>query len=66
MGYALLRELVREKYNSDAAFGLKIGWVPQKVHKFLFGKYIPKLSEATRICRALDITLDYLASFFAE
>ena len=62
----ILRQLVRTKFNSEAAFGLEIGWVPQKVHKFLSGAYIPKLSEAPNICHALDITIDELASFFTN
>ena len=61
---ATLRQMIREKFNSDAAFGLEIGWVPQKVHKFLSGNYILKLSEAVKISRALNISLDELASFF--
>lgn len=59
-----LRKAVRKKFNTDAEFSLAIGWVPQKVHKMLTGIYIPKLSEAGKISRALGITLDELASFF--
>lgn len=56
--------LIRQKFKTDTAFGLAIGWVPQKVNRFKNGEYIPKLSEAVRISRVADIPLDELASFF--
>ena len=61
-----LREKIREKYKTDTAFGMAIGWVPNKVYKFINLNYIPKLSEAVKISRALDINLDELASFFTQ
>ena len=61
-----LCNIVRSKYKSDAAFGLSIGWTPQKTCKLMNGKYIPKIGEAADICRALGISLDELASFFAQ
>lgn len=59
-----LRASIRAKYKTDAAFGLDIGWVPQRVHKLVHNEYIPKIGEAVVISRALDISLDELASFF--
>ena len=56
--------LIKRKFKTYAAFGLAIGWVPQRVHKLVRGVYIPKLSEAVDISRALEISLDELATFF--
>lgn len=61
-----LKEIVREKFTKSVAFGMKIGWTPQKVTKFLNGEYIPKLNEAVTISDALGISIDELASFFME
>jgi hypothetical protein len=57
--------LIGKKFKTDSAFGLAIGWVPQKVNRLKNGEYIPKISEAAKISRVLDISLDELASFFA-
>lgn len=61
-----LRGRIREKYKTAAAFGLAIGWTPQKVFKMINCDYIPKIGEAVSISRALGISLDELASFFAQ
>lgn len=61
-----LRNLIREKFNTDAAFGIAMGWVPQKVTRMINGEYIPKIGEAARMSRVLEISLDELASFFAQ
>lgn len=61
-----LRGAIRKKYKTDAAFGLAIGWVPTKVYKLIHCGYIPKLSEAVKMSRALNISLDELASFYAQ
>ena len=61
-----LRDSIRGKYKTDAAFGLAIGWVPQRVHKLVHCEYIPKIGEAVLISRALEISLDELASFFTQ
>ena len=61
---ASLREKIREKYKSDTAFALAIGWVPAKVYKLLNCGYIPKMSEAVKIGQALDMSLEELASFY--
>ena len=55
---------IREKFKTDAAFGLAMGWVPQKVSKLTSGRYIPKLGEAVTMSRVLGVSLDELASFF--
>lgn len=57
---------IRTKFKTDAAFGLAMGWVPQKVCKLTNGNYIPKIREAVRMSQVLDVSLDDLASFFAE
>ena len=57
---------IRTKFNTDAAFSLAIGWTTQKVSRLKNGEYIPKVSEAVKISRALEISLDELASFFAQ
>lgn len=57
--------LVKEKYRSDVAFGQALGWIPQKVFKMKKGKYIPKVSEAVEISKALDIDLETVANFFS-
>ena len=57
---------IRAKFKTDAAFGLAMGWVPQKVTKLTNGDYIPKISEAAKMSRVLDIPLDELASFFPQ
>ncbi len=61
-----LRGCIREKFKTDAAFGIEIGWTTQKVSKMLNCAYIPKIGEAVSISRALGISLDELASFFAQ
>ena len=57
---------IRSKFKTDAAFGLAMGWVPQKVSKLTNGEYIPKVGEAAMMSRVLDIPLDELASFFTS
>ena len=57
---------IKNKFKTDAAFGLAMGWVPQKVSKMTSGAYIPKIGEAAKMSRVLGISLDELASFFAE
>lgn len=57
----LLRTKIEEKFNSDAAFGIAIGFTPQKVSAMLAGKYSVKLSDAIKICNALEIDLNTLA-----
>lgn len=66
MENTLLREAIRKEFKTDAAFGLAIGWVPTKVYKTLRCGYIPKLSEAVTMSRALNISLDELASFYTN
>lgn len=66
MANETLRDIVRKKYNKNVAFGMRIGWTPQKVTKFLNGEYMPKLQEAVAISDALGISIDRLASFFME
>ena len=66
MAIELLNNQIRSKFNTDAAFSMAIGWVPQKVSRMKNGEYIPKFTEAVKISRALDISLDELASFFAS
>ena len=61
-----LEKRITEKYGSQAAFGLSVGWIPQKVYRMLNAQYEPKFGEAVKISRALDIPLDELASFFAQ
>lgn len=61
-----LCDSIRAKFKTDAAFGLAMGWTPQKVCRLLSGDYIPKLSDAAKMSRVLDVTLDELASFFAQ
>lgn len=63
---AELEKKIAEKYGTQAAFGLSIGWIPQKVYRMLNVQYEPKFGEAVQISRALDIPLDELASFFAQ
>lgn len=58
----VLLETINEQYNTMSAFGLAIGWVPQKVHRMVHEGYIPKLGEAVEMSRALNVTLDELAS----
>ena len=57
---------IRNKFKTDTAFAIAMGWTPQKVSKLKNGDYVPKLSEAVPMSRVLDITLDELASFFAQ
>ena len=57
---------IRNKFKTDSAVGLAMGWVPQKVSKLTSGAYIPKIGEAARMSQILGISLDELASFFAE
>lgn len=61
-----LCEQIRRKFKTDAAFGLAMGWVPQKVTKLISGSYIPKIGEAAKMGRVLEVSLDELASFFVE
>ena len=66
MARELLCGKIREKFKTDAAFALAIGWTPQKVSKLTNGEYVPKLGEAVPMSRVLDVSLDELASFFAQ
>ena len=66
MANEMLTAKIREKFRTDAAFGLAMGWVPQKVSKMTRGNYIPKLSEAATMSRVLGVSLEELASFFAQ
>ena len=61
-----LNNAIREKFKTDSAFGLSIGWTPQKVHKLTHGEYIPKIGEAVIISRALDKSIDEVANFFEQ
>ncbi len=66
MANTSLDSQIRSKFNTDAAFSIAIGWTTQKVSRMKNGQYIPKLSEAAKLSRALDISLEELASFFAQ
>ena len=57
---------IRAKFKTDAAFSLAMGWTTQKVSKMTNGVYVPKVGEAAKMSRVLDITLDELASFFTQ
>lgn len=61
-----LNDAIREKFKTDAAFGMSIGFTPQKVHKLLHGDYIPKIGEAVIISQALEKSIDEVANFFAQ
>ena len=61
-----LSNRITEKFGTQAAFGLNVGWVPQKVYRMLNEEYEPKLSEAAKISCALEISIDELASFFEQ
>lgn len=61
-----LHDQIRKKFKTDAAFGLAMGWIPQKVMRLKNGEYIPKLGEAVKMSRVLEVTLDELASFFTS
>lgn len=60
-----LSDMISTKFKTDAAFGIAMGWVPQKVSKLKSGKYIPKIGEAAKMSRVLDVSLETVASFFA-
>lgn len=66
MANEMLNTQIRSKFNTDAAFSIAIGWTTQKVSRLKNGDYIPKVSEAVKISRALEISLDELASFFIQ
>lgn len=59
-----LADKINEKFGSQAAFGLAVGWIPQKVYRMLNDQYDPKFGEAIKISNALEIPLNDLASFF--
>ncbi|MBQ7435034.1 MAG: helix-turn-helix transcriptional regulator [Oscillospiraceae bacterium] len=61
-----LADKINEKYGSQAAFGLAVGWIPQKVYRMLNNQYDPKFGEAIQIGKALGISLNELASFFTQ
>lgn len=61
-----IRDLIRTKFHTDAAFALAMGWMPQKVTKLIQGVYIPKIGEAAKMSRVLSIPLDELVSFFPQ
>lgn len=52
-----LKELIKERYKSEALFGVAIGFTPQKVCAMLAGRYAVKLSDAVIIADALDISI---------
>ena len=66
MENTMLHNQIRKVFDTDAAFGLAIGWVPQKVNKLIYGKYTPKLVESVPIARALGVSLDEFSSFFTQ
>lgn len=66
MAEKTIRNLARAKFNTDAAFALAMGWVPQKVLKMFKGNYIPKFDEAVKMSHVLEVSLDELASFFPQ
>lgn len=61
-----VRELIRSKFKTDAAFGLAMGWTPQKVTKLTKGVYVPKIGEAAKMSQVLSVPLDELVSFFPQ
>lgn len=61
-----ISDLIGAKFKTDAAFGIAMGWVPQKVSKLKAGKYIPKIGEAAKMSWVLDVSLDDLASFYTR
>ena len=58
--------MIRQKFKTDTAFGLAMGWIPQKVGRLKSGDYVPKFGEAVKMSHVLDISLDELASFFTQ
>lgn len=66
MAIEMLSAKIRDKFKNDAAFSIAIGWTTQKVSRMKNGEYIPKVNEAAKISRALDISVDELATFFAQ
>lgn len=65
MNDKLLVKTIEGKFKSQAAFAVQVGWTPQKLHKMLVGQYIPKISEAVFLSKALGITLNDFANFFS-
>ena len=61
-----LNKLIGEKFKTDAAFGMAMGWTPQKVSRLKSGRYIPKFSDAVKMSRVLGIPLVELANFFTH
>lgn len=59
-----LRARIREKCKNESRFSITMGWPPQKTYKMLRGRYMPKVSDAVKMCAVLDMDIDRLASFF--
>ena len=64
MDHAGFRKLVSDKYKTDASFALAMGWTPQKVTKMMYGRYVPKITEAAKMSEVLSTPIATLASFF--
>lgn len=64
MENSAFRDAIKSKYPSEASFAIDIGWTPQKLSKTICGKYIPKISEAVKISKRLQISLSEFANFF--
>ena len=61
-----LKAKILEHFPTLCSFGFSIGWVPQKVHRMVNESFVPKVTEARKICKELQITMDQLVDYFDE
>ena len=59
-----LRGLVYTKFRSISEFASAIGWTRQKATNIVSGSQIPSLSDADKMSKALDVSLEDVAQFF--
>lgn len=59
-----LRDMIREKFRSEAACARKMGWSRQRFHTIVSGKRLPNVRELNQIAAVLERSVDELLPLF--
>lgn len=59
-----LRDMIREKFRSEAECARKMGWSRQRLNKITTGKKIPDIMELNSIAAVLERNADELLHIF--
>ena len=59
-----LRDMIRDKFLSDAACARKMGWSRQRFHPIVSGKRLPNVRELNQIAAVLERSVDELLPLF--